>query len=121
MRENLAHPFHHKVLRLSANKPGDLFASRQPDPVLQQVEQYHDASISTNDCFRPVSRYWDRISRPEQLMSALINAMRVLTDPADTGAVTLLFASGCKARPMITPAFLPGEYTDRTPPPPVRP
>ncbi|MFM4962251.1 MULTISPECIES: 3D-(3,5/4)-trihydroxycyclohexane-1,2-dione acylhydrolase (decyclizing) [Aeromonas] len=69
--------------------PGDLFASRQPDPVLQQVEQYHDASLSTNDCFRPVSRYWDRISRPEQLMSALINAMRVLTDPADTGAVTL--------------------------------
>ncbi|WP_434362877.1 3D-(3,5/4)-trihydroxycyclohexane-1,2-dione acylhydrolase (decyclizing) [Parasalinivibrio latis] len=69
--------------------PGDLFASRQPDPVLQQVEQYHDCSISTNDCFRPVSRYWDRVSRPEQLMTAMINAMRVLTDPADTGAVTI--------------------------------
>ncbi|MBV1841276.1 3D-(3,5/4)-trihydroxycyclohexane-1,2-dione acylhydrolase (decyclizing) [Photobacterium ganghwense] len=69
--------------------PGDVFASRQPDPVLQQVEQYHDCSISTNDCFRPVSRYWDRVSRPEQLMSAMINAMRVLTDPADTGAVTI--------------------------------
>lgn len=69
--------------------PGDLFASRQPDPVLQQVEQYHDASLSTNDCFRPVSRYWDRVSRPEQLMSAMLNAMRVLTDPADTGAVTV--------------------------------
>lgn len=69
--------------------PGDVFASRQPDPVLQQVEQYYDNSISTNDCFRPVSRYWDRVSRPEQLMSAMINAMRVLTDPADTGAVTI--------------------------------
>lgn len=69
--------------------PGDTFATRQPDPVLQQVEQFHDASISTNDCFKPVSRYWDRINRPEQLMTAMINAMRVLTDPADTGAVTI--------------------------------
>ncbi|MDV6254375.1 3D-(3,5/4)-trihydroxycyclohexane-1,2-dione acylhydrolase (decyclizing) [Vibrio sp. EA2] len=69
--------------------PGDVFATRQPDPVLQQVEQYHDASISTNDCFKPVSKYWDRVNRPEQLMSAMINAMRVLTDPADTGAVTI--------------------------------
>lgn len=69
--------------------PGDTFATRQPDPVLQQVEQYHDASISTNDCFRPVSRYWDRVNRPEQLMSAMVNAMRVLTDPADAGAVTI--------------------------------
>lgn len=69
--------------------PGDTYATRQPDPVLQQVEQYHDASISTNDCFKPVSRYWDRITRPEQLMSAMVNAMRVLTDPADTGAVTI--------------------------------
>ncbi|WP_323867024.1 3D-(3,5/4)-trihydroxycyclohexane-1,2-dione acylhydrolase (decyclizing) [Xenorhabdus szentirmaii] len=69
--------------------PGDTFACRQPDPVLQQVEQYGDGTISTNDCFRPVSRYWDRISRPEQLMAAMINAMRVLTDPADTGAVTI--------------------------------
>lgn len=68
---------------------GDTFACRQPDPVLQQVEQYGDGTISTNDCFRPVSRYWDRISRPEQLMSAMIHAMRVLTDPADTGAVTI--------------------------------
>ncbi|MDC9622008.1 3D-(3,5/4)-trihydroxycyclohexane-1,2-dione acylhydrolase (decyclizing) [Xenorhabdus sp. XENO-7] len=69
--------------------PGDTFACRQPDPVLQQVEQYGDGTISTNDCLRPVSRYWDRISRPEQLMSAMIHAMRVLTDPADTGAVTI--------------------------------
>ncbi|GHH97774.1 3D-(3,5/4)-trihydroxycyclohexane-1,2-dione acylhydrolase (decyclizing) [Neobacillus kokaensis] len=69
--------------------PGDTFASRQPDPVLQQIEQVHDASITTNDAFRPVSKYWDRVNRPEQLMSALLNAMRVLTNPADTGAVTI--------------------------------
>lgn len=69
--------------------PGDIFATRQPDPVLQQIEQSYDLSISTNDAFRPVSKYWDRINRPEQLMSAMINAMRVLTDPADTGAVTI--------------------------------
>ncbi|ARD38547.1 3D-(3,5/4)-trihydroxycyclohexane-1,2-dione acylhydrolase (decyclizing) [Edwardsiella ictaluri] len=69
--------------------PGDIYASRQPDPVLQQIEQFHDLSISTNDCFRPVSRYWDRINRPEQLMSAMLNAMRTLTDPAATGAVTI--------------------------------
>ena len=69
--------------------PGDVYASRQPDPVLQQIEQFYDLSISTNDAFRPVSKYWDRILRPEQLMSAALNAMRVLTDPAETGAVTL--------------------------------
>lgn len=69
--------------------PGDVYAVRQPDPVLQQVEQFHDLSISTNDAFRAVSKYWDRISRPEQLMTAAINAMRVLIDPSDTGAVTL--------------------------------
>lgn len=69
--------------------PSDVFATRQPDPVLQQIEQTHDLSLSTNDAFRAVSKYWDRISRPEQLMSAMINAMRVLTDPADTGAVTI--------------------------------
>ncbi|KAA9000702.1 3D-(3,5/4)-trihydroxycyclohexane-1,2-dione acylhydrolase (decyclizing) [Affinibrenneria salicis] len=69
--------------------PGDTYATRQPDPVLQQIEQSHDLSISTNDAFRPVSKYWDRVSRPEQLMTACINAMRVLTDPAETGAVVL--------------------------------
>lgn len=69
--------------------PGDTFASRQPDPVLQQIEQLHDISITTNDAFRPVSKYWDRVNRPEQLMSAMINAMRVLTDPSNTGAVTI--------------------------------
>ncbi|MDD6679301.1 MAG: 3D-(3,5/4)-trihydroxycyclohexane-1,2-dione acylhydrolase (decyclizing) [Firmicutes bacterium] len=69
--------------------PGDVYACRQPDPVLQQVEQIHDLSLSTNDAFRPVCRYWDRIVRPEQLMSAMISAMRVLTDPANTGAVCI--------------------------------
>ncbi|MGP4039685.1 3D-(3,5/4)-trihydroxycyclohexane-1,2-dione acylhydrolase (decyclizing) [Gracilibacillus sp. D59] len=69
--------------------PGDTFASRQPDPVLQQIEQAHDLTISTNDAFKPVSKYWDRITRPEQLMTTLINAMRVLTRQAETGAVTL--------------------------------
>ncbi len=67
--------------------PGDVYACRQPDPVLQQIEQTHDMGISTNDAFRAVCRYWDRVSRPEQLMSAMLNAFRVLTDPADTGAV----------------------------------
>lgn len=69
--------------------PGDVFATRQPDPVLQQIEHTHDLSISTNDAFRAVSKYWDRVCRPEQLMSAMLNAMRVLTNPADTGAVTI--------------------------------
>jgi len=69
--------------------PGDVFACRQPDPVLQQVEQFHDYTITSNDAFKPVCRYWDRINRPEQIMSAALNAMRVLTDPADTGAVCL--------------------------------
>jgi len=69
--------------------PGDIFSTRQPDPVLQQIENPSDYTISANDAFKPVSRFWDRIVRPEQLMSSLIHAMRVLTDPADTGAVTI--------------------------------
>ena len=69
--------------------PGDTFASRQPDPVLQQIEQAHDYNLNVNDCFKPVSKYWDRINRPEQLMSALLHAFRVLTCPKETGAVTL--------------------------------
>ncbi len=69
--------------------PGDVYASRQPDPVLQQIEQTANLSISTNDAFKAVSKYWDRVTRPEQLMTAMINSMRVLTDPADTGAVTI--------------------------------
>ncbi|AEC01326.1 3D-(3,5/4)-trihydroxycyclohexane-1,2-dione acylhydrolase (decyclizing) [Parasphaerochaeta coccoides] len=69
--------------------PGDVFACRQPDPVLQQIEIPYDYTITANDAFRAVSRYWDRINRPEQVMSAMLNAMRVLTDPAETGAVTI--------------------------------
>lgn len=69
--------------------PGDIFASRRPHPVLQQLEQPYSQDISVNDAFRPVSRYFDRINRPEQLLSSLPEAMRVLTDPAETGAVTL--------------------------------
>ncbi|MCR5583944.1 MAG: 3D-(3,5/4)-trihydroxycyclohexane-1,2-dione acylhydrolase (decyclizing) [Lachnospiraceae bacterium] len=68
---------------------GDTYATRQPDPVLQQVEQPWDLNLTTSDAFRPVSRFWDRISRPEQLMSAMINAMRVLTDPELTGGVCI--------------------------------
>ena len=66
--------------------PADSFASRQPDPVLQQLELSGSLTITTNDAFRPVCRYWDRITRPDMIMTALINAMRVLTDPAETGA-----------------------------------
>ncbi|WP_042203732.1 3D-(3,5/4)-trihydroxycyclohexane-1,2-dione acylhydrolase (decyclizing) [Paenibacillus camerounensis] len=69
--------------------PGDTYATRQPDPVLQQMEHTHNLSITVNDAFKAVSKYWDRIYRPEQLMTALLNAMRVLTDQADTGAVTI--------------------------------
>ena len=69
--------------------PGDTYACRQPDPVLQQVEQTQSLSITTNDAFKAVCRYWDRIVRPEQLMSAMINAFRTLTDPANTGAVCI--------------------------------
>ena len=69
--------------------PGDIFARRNVAPVLQQLESEHTQDISVNDCFKPVSRYWDRISRPEQLLTALPEAMSVLTSPAETGAVTL--------------------------------
>ncbi len=69
--------------------PGDVFASRLPDPVLQQVEDFGDGTVSANDCFRPVSRYFDRITRPEQILLALPRALQVLTDPAECGPVTL--------------------------------
>jgi len=69
--------------------PGDTFATRRPHPVLQQLEVTHDATVSVNDCLRPVSRYFERVQRPEQLIPAALEAMRVLTDPAETGAVTL--------------------------------
>jgi 3D-(3,5/4)-trihydroxycyclohexane-1,2-dione acylhydrolase (decyclizing) len=68
---------------------GDVFASRRPDPVLQQAETFGDPTISVNDCFRPVSRWWDRITRPEQILESLPQALRVLTDPAECGPVTL--------------------------------
>src|SRR5262245_44838955 len=69
--------------------PGDIFARRNVAPVLQQLESSSSQDISVNDCFKPVSRYWDRIQRPEQILTALPEAMRVLTSPAETGAVTL--------------------------------
>ena len=71
--------------------PGDVFANRKPDPVLQQIEDFGDGTVSANDCFRPVSRYFDRITRPEQVVPALNRAMAVLTDPAECGPVTLAF------------------------------
>ncbi|MCO5734724.1 3D-(3,5/4)-trihydroxycyclohexane-1,2-dione acylhydrolase (decyclizing) [Rhizobium sp. SSA_523] len=77
--------------------PGDVFANRGPDPVLQQIEDFEDGSVSANDCFRPVSRYFDRITRPEQLLTALPRAMRTLTDPADCGPVTLAFCQDVQA------------------------
>jgi 3D-(3,5/4)-trihydroxycyclohexane-1,2-dione acylhydrolase (decyclizing) len=69
--------------------PGDVFAGRRPDPVLQQIEDFGDGTVSANDCFRPVSRYFDRITRPEQLIPAFERAMQVLTDPSDCGPATL--------------------------------
>jgi 3D-(3,5/4)-trihydroxycyclohexane-1,2-dione acylhydrolase (decyclizing) len=77
--------------------PGDVFANRGPDPVLQQVEDFGDGTISANDAFKPVSRYFDRITRPEQLLTALPRAMRTMTDPADCGPVTLAFCQDVQA------------------------
>ena len=77
--------------------PGDSFSSRQPDPVLQQIETPWDYTINANNAFKPVCRYWDRIERPEQLMVAGLNAMRVLTDPVETGAVTLCLPQDTQA------------------------
>jgi 3D-(3,5/4)-trihydroxycyclohexane-1,2-dione acylhydrolase (decyclizing) len=76
---------------------GDIFANRAPDPVLQQVEDFEDGTVSANDCFRPVSRYFDRISRPEHLLTALPRAMSTLTDPARCGPVTLAFCQDTQA------------------------
>jgi 3D-(3,5/4)-trihydroxycyclohexane-1,2-dione acylhydrolase (decyclizing) len=87
--------------------PGDIFARRNVAPVLQQLESPQTQDISVNDCFKPVSRYWDRISRPEQLLSALPEAMRVMTSPAETGAVTLSLPQDVQAEAMEYPtAFL---------------
>ena len=77
--------------------PGDVFANRLPDPVLQQVEDFGDGTVSANDCFRPVSRYFDRITRPEQIIPALRRAMAVLTDPAECGPVTLSLCQDVQA------------------------
>ncbi len=77
--------------------PGDVFAGRRPDPVLQQVEDFGDGTVSANDCFRPVSRYFDRITRPEQLLAALPRALAVLTDPAECGPVTLALCQDVQA------------------------
>ena len=77
--------------------PGDVFATRSPDPVLQQVEDFGDPTVSANDCFRPVSRYWDRITRPEQLLQSLPAALAVLTDPVACGPVTLALPQDVQA------------------------
>ena len=77
--------------------PGDVFANRGPDPVLQQIEDFGDGTVSANDAFKPVSRYFDRITRAEQLMTALPRAFRVLTDPAECGPVTLAFCQDVQA------------------------
>src|SRR5881275_1659041 len=84
--------------------PGDVFASRVSDPVLQQLEQPSRGDASVNDAFQPVSRYWDRIARPEQLVSAALAAMRVLTSPAETGAVTLALPQDTQTEAFDVPA-----------------
>ncbi len=83
--------------------PSDTFANRAPDPVLQQLEQPHDASLTVNDAFKPLSRYFDRIHRPEQLFSSLLGAMRVLTDPMETGAVTVCVPEDVQAEVIDVP------------------
>src|SRR3954451_16108752 len=77
--------------------PGDIFARRNVAPVLQQLESEHSQDVSVNDCFKPVSRYWDRINRPDQILLSLPEAMRVLTSPAETGAVTLAMPQDVQA------------------------
>ena len=86
--------------------PGDVFASRRPDPVLQQIEDFGDGTVSANDCFRPVSRYFDRITRAEQIVPALDRAMSVLTDPAECGPVTLAFCQDVQTEALEFPAHL---------------
>lgn len=86
--------------------PADVFASREPDPVLQQLETPPSATISVNDALKPVSRYWDRITRPQQLITALPEAMRVLTDPAECGPVTLALPQDVQAEAYDFPAEL---------------
>ncbi|MET0349068.1 MAG: 3D-(3,5/4)-trihydroxycyclohexane-1,2-dione acylhydrolase (decyclizing), partial [Rhizobacter sp.] len=99
--------------------PGDIFVSRAPDPVLQQLEDFSDGTVSVNDCFRPVSRYFDRIVRPEQLLTALPRAIRALTDPALCGPVTLALPQDVQAEAYDWPAafFEPREVVFRAPQP----
>ncbi len=99
--------------------PGDVFANRGPDPVLQQVEAFGDGTVTANDCFRPVSRYFDRIERPEQLLTALPRAMRVMTDPAECGPVTLAFCQDVQAEAYDWPEafFEPRTWRRRRPQP----
>ena len=85
--------------------PSDTFASRQPDPVLQQLEQSSSLAVTTNDAFRPVCKYWDRITRPEMVMTALINAMRVLTDPAETGACCIALCQDVEGESFDFPEY----------------
>jgi 3D-(3,5/4)-trihydroxycyclohexane-1,2-dione acylhydrolase (decyclizing) len=86
--------------------PGDIFAARGPAPVLQQLESPGSQDVSVNDCFRPVSKYWDRINRPEQLITALPEALRILTSPAETGAVTLCLPQDVQAEAFDYPEAL---------------
>ena len=86
--------------------PGDIFAARRPAPVLQQLESPSTQDISVNDCFRPVSKYWDRINRPDQLITALPEALRILTSPAETGAVTLCLPQDVQAEAFDYPEAL---------------
>ena len=97
--------------------PGDVFANRGPDPVLQQLEVFGDGTMTVNDCFRPVSRYFDRITRPEQLLTALPRAMRVMTDPADCGPVCLSFCQDVQAEAYDWPEafFAPRVWRIRQP------
>jgi 3D-(3,5/4)-trihydroxycyclohexane-1,2-dione acylhydrolase (decyclizing) len=86
--------------------PGDIFATRGPAPVLQQLESPGTQDVSVNDCFKPVSRYWDRINRPEQLITALPEALRILTSPSETGAVTLCLPQDVQAEAFDYPEVL---------------
>src|SRR5882672_5529572 len=99
--------------------PGDIFANRRPDPVLQQIEDFGDGTVSANDCFRPVSRYFDRITRPEQILSSLPRAMHVLTDPAECGPVTLGLCQDTQAEAIDWPEsfFSRRVWRPRRPPP----
>ena len=93
--------------------PGDVFASRAPDPVLQQVEDFHDGGVSANDCFRPVSRYFDRIMHPAQLLTALPRAIHVLTDAALCGPVTLALPQDVQTMACDYPEEFFAPSTDR--------